>query len=360
MGTIRKKALKSGANSYTAQIVRRKFDYTESRTFDTRPKAERWMKKREKEIDLDIEQGQKPIPRSVRATTLAQAIDKYIEASRKEIGKTKEQVLRTIKEYDIAEMACERIGSQEIIRFAQELHSRQNLSSPSTVGNYLSHLSAVFKVMRPMYGIQLDEQAMRDAQTVCKNMGIIAKSEKRERRPTMAELDALMAHFEAKSVARPKSCPMHMITAFAMFSTRRQSEISRLTWRDYDPDGMRIWVRKMKHPGDKQGNDTLVELPDPCMSIISAQPRSGDRIFPYNADAITAAFTRACRALEIKDLHFHDLRHEGTSRLAEMGRTVPQLAAVTGHRSWSSLERYTHVLEKGDRFENWRWLEHVT
>ena len=83
------------------------------------------MKKREKEID--IEQVQKPLPRSVRATTLAQAIDKYIEASRKEIGKTKEQVLRTIKEYDIAEMACERIGSQEIIRFAQELHSKENL-----------------------------------------------------------------------------------------------------------------------------------------------------------------------------------------------------------------------------------------
>lgn len=208
MSTIRKKALKSGANSYTAQIVRRKFDYTESRTFDTRPKAERWMKKREKEIDLDIEQGQKPIPRSVRATTLAQAIDKYIDASRKEIGKTKEQVLRTIKEYDLADMECERIGSQEIIRFAQELHARANLSSPSTVGNYLSHLSAVFKVMRPMYGIQLDEQAMRDAQTVCKTMGIIAKSEKRERRPSMGELDALMTHFQAKSLARPKSCPI--------------------------------------------------------------------------------------------------------------------------------------------------------
>lgn len=55
----------------------------------------------------------------------------------------------------------------------------------------------------------------------------------------------------------------------------------------------------MKHPGDKHGNDTLVELPDPCVPIISAQPRSGDRIFPYSTVAITTAFTRACKALEI-------------------------------------------------------------
>src|ERR1022692_591693 len=32
---------------------------------------------------------------------------------------------------------------------------------------------------------------------------------------------------------------------------------------------------------------------------------------------------RACQQLEIKDLHFHDLRHEGVSWLFEMGRTIP-------------------------------------
>jgi hypothetical protein len=41
-------------------------------------------------------------------------------------------------------------------------------------------------------------------------------------------------------------------------------------------------------------------------------------------------------------LHFHDLRHEGISRLFEMGRTIPQAASVSGHRSWASLQRYSH------------------
>jgi integrase len=50
-------------------------------------------------------------------------------------------------------------------------------------------------------------------------------------------------------------------------------------------------------------------------------PKVGDRVFPYTTDAICAAFTRACRVLGIEDLHFHDLRHEGVSRLFEIGRT---------------------------------------
>ena len=56
-------------------------------------------------------------------------------------------------------------------------------------------------------------------------------------------------------------------------------------------------------------------------------PRRDDRIFPYSTDAISAAFTRACKVLGIEDLHFHDLRHEGVSRLFEMGWTIPQVAS---------------------------------
>ena len=116
----------------------------------------------------------------------------------------------------------------------------------------------------------------------------------------------------------------------------------------------------MKHPGDKAGNDTWVELPDPCCAIINVMPKTSERIFPFTVDAVSAGFTRACKALTIKDLHFHDLRHEGASRLFEMGRTVPQAAAVTGHRSWSSLQRYTHLRQTGDKFAGWKWIDRVT
>ncbi len=43
------------------------------------------------------------------------------------------------------------------------------------------------------------------------------------------------------------------------------------------------------------------------------------RIFPYDGKSVGAAFRRQCRELKIEDLHFHALRHEGTSRLFEAG-----------------------------------------
>jgi integrase len=63
--------------------------------------------------------------------------------------------------------------------------------------------------------------------------------------------------------------------------------------------------------------------------------------------------------LDIKDLKFHDLRHEGVSRLFELGKTIPQVASVSGHRSWQNLQRYTHIRTVGDKWANWRWLETV-
>lgn len=347
-----------GSVSYLAQITRRGHGHQESRSFDKRKTAEAWAKKREREIDDAIANG-RPIKTQTQSNaTLGTTIDRYIKESKKEIGKTKAQVLATIrKEYDIADLRCDKITSQDIVAFAKELHDRPGLESAATVLNYLSHLSAVFTLARPSWGIPLDKQAMDDAMIVCKSMGFTAKSKKRDRRPSLDELELLLNHFEKRLAHRPKSCPMHKVVVFAIFSTRRQEEICRITWADYDVAGQRVLVRDMKHPGDKAGNDTWVELPDPCCAIIEAMPRSSDRIFPFTADALSAAFTRACKALEIGDLHFHDLRHEGASRLFEMGWTVPQVAAVTGHRSWSSLQRYTHLRQTGDKFAGWKWIE---
>ncbi|MBL4821255.1 MAG: tyrosine-type recombinase/integrase, partial [Gammaproteobacteria bacterium] len=47
--------------------------------------------------------------------------------------------------------------------------------------------------------------------------------------------------------------------------------------------------------------------------------------------------------LDIEDLHFHDLRHEATSRLFEAGLTIERVALVTGHKDWKMLRRYTHL-----------------
>jgi len=66
------------------------------------------------------------------------------------------------------------------------------------------------------------------------------------------------------------------------------------------------------------------------MRVIQAMPRVDERIFPYNHRSISSRFTRACKVFGIEDLHFHDLRHEGVSRLFEMGETIPHVAGSLG------------------------------
>lgn len=363
MATFRERPLKDGSTSYTA-IITRQIDgkrYQETKTDAKRKLVAAWAKKREAEIDADIAAGRKVQKRGAKKVTLGDAIDKYIADSMTEIGKTKAQVLRTIRtEYDIADMPCDKIESPDIVAFVRELHKRPDLNSASTAGNYLSHLSSIFAIARPLWGLPLDEQAIKDAQKVCGRMGYTSKSNKRTRRPTLDEMNRLMEHFHAASAADSRVLPMHVVCAFAIFSTRRQEEICRITWADFEPSQRRVLVRDLKHPGQKEGNDVWCELPDPCCAIINAQPRKEERVFPFNSDTVSARFTRACKFLGIKDLRFHDLRHDGTSRLFEMGRTAPLAAAVTGHRSWSSLERYTHIANIGDKYEDWRWIQEVT
>lgn len=197
---------------------------------------------------------------------------------------------------------------------------------------------------------------MSTAQAACHHLGISGKSRRRSRRPELAELDKLMRHFVDRSKRR-NALPMHRVVAFAIFSTRRQEEITTILWEDLEPG--RVLVRDMKHPGEKAGNDVWCELTPEAERIIEGSPRTDPRIFPYGTDAISAAFTRACKLLGIEDLHFHDLRHEGVSRLFEMGRTVPLVASVSGHRSWQSLQRYTHLRATGDKFAGWEWLEAI-
>jgi integrase len=347
MGTIIGRTRKDGSKAFTAQILIKKggtIVHREAQTFDRRQAAIAWIVKREAELKRPGGLERKEDP------TLSAVIDRYIAESINAVLGTKAQVLKTIKNSDLGEIKCSEITSHKLVSFAREL--TKNVE-PQTCSNYFSHLSNIFTVARPAWGYPLTRQEFDDAITVLKKLGLIRKGAERDRRPTLEELDQLMVHFGRIRDHRPSSIPMQKIVAFALFSTRRQEEITLLRWEDLDVD--RIFIRDMKHPGDKKGNNVYCELPPEALAIIKSMPRLEREIFPYSTDAIGAAFTRACRILGIEDLRFHDLRHEGISRLFETGRTIPQVAAVSGHRSWTSLKRYTHIRQSRDKYDNWRW-----
>ena len=111
-----------------------------------------------------------------------------------------------------------------------------------------------------------------------------------------------------------------------------------------------VTVRDRKDPRQKDGNHQKVPLVDltgyDAWELINEQRRTSDstgRVFPHNPRSIGTAFRRACTDLDIEDLHFHDLRHEGTSRLFEAGLKIQEVALVTGHKDWKMLKRYTHL-----------------
>jgi len=60
-------------------------------------------------------------------------------------------------------------------------------------------------------------------------------------------------------------------------------------------------------------------------------------------DSLSQAFRRQCRRLDIQNLHFHDLRHEATSRFFEKGLNPVEVATITGHKDTKMLMRYTHL-----------------
>ena len=170
MGSIIPRKRKDGSTGYHAQVtIKRsgKIVHRETRTFDRRQAASAWLEKRETELAKPgaVERQNVPDPK------LSAVIDRYIEESVKEIGRTKAQVLATIKNFDVADLKCSEVSSEKLVAFAKELPVQ-----PQTVGNYLSHLGSIFTVARPAWGYPLDPQAMDDALVVTKSLALVRKA----------------------------------------------------------------------------------------------------------------------------------------------------------------------------------------
>ncbi|NVZ62036.1 site-specific integrase [Pseudomonas gingeri] len=361
MATIRARKLADGTVSYTAQI-RIKRDgqqvYQESKTFARKQAAQAWTRKRGAELD---EPG--AIERANRkGVTVEDMITRYLDEieKAKPLGKTKRATLNAIAGTYFGQLVDADISSQQLVDFALwRMGPEGGGVKPQTAGNDLAHLGAVLSIARPAWGYQVDPHAMPDARKVLRSLGYNMKSRERSRRPTLDELDTILRYYQAMQERQRSVINMLKVTGFAIFSTRRLDEITRIRWSDLDEEGHRVLVRDMKNPGQKIGNDVWCYLPDEAWKILQTMPRVGDDIFPYSPESISTSWIKACKMLGIEDLHFHDLRHDGVSRLFEMDWDIPRVASVSGHRDWNSLRRYTHLRGQGDRYINWKWFEPI-
>ncbi|PNG30985.1 tyrosine-type recombinase/integrase [Pseudomonas protegens] len=359
MGSITVRKRKDGSAAYTAQIrIMQKgvTVYQESQTFDRKTTAQAWIRKREAELH---EPG--AIERANRSgVSVKEMIDQYLKQYEKlrPLGKTKRATLNAIKESWLGDVTDAELTSQKLVEYAVWRMETFGIQA-QTVGNDLAHLGAVLSVARPAWGYDVDPQAMSDARSVLRKMGAVSRSRERNRRPTLDELDRILTYFEQMRDRRRQEIDMLRVIVFALFSTRRQEEITRIRWDLLNESEQSALVTDMKNPGQKYGNDVWCHMPDEAWRVLQSMPKVADEVFPYNSRSVSASFTRACNFLEIEDLHFHDLRHDGVSRLFEMGWDIPKVASVSGHRDWNSMRRYTHLRGNGDPYAGWQWIERV-
>jgi integrase len=118
----------------------------------------------------------------------------------------------------------------------------------------------------------------------------------------------------------------------------RRGEILGLRWAYVDLEQQTVFL-----PITKSGKSRFVTLSMRAVETLRKMDRSPDgRVFPIEMAAMEANFLRAVRRANLGNLHFHDLRHTGTSRMAAKLPNVIELAAVTGHTSLQMLKRYYH------------------
>lgn len=360
MGSIYTRKNQDGSTKYTAQIrIKRsqKVVYQESRTFNKKAAAQSWIKKREAELALP---GALDAIVNKSDVDVSQVIARYLEEFEaiQPLGRTKRLTLMAVAKSLLGSVNVEDLTSQVIVEYAQ-MRMKSDGVQPQTIGNDIAHLSAVLAVAKPAWGYSVDSSAMTDARAVLKKLGLTSSSVERERRPSIDELNTILSYFEEMKGRRRQEIDMVKIVGFALFSARRMDEITRIRWGLMDEPGQRVLIKDMKNPGAKWGNDVWCYVPDEAWAIMQSIPRTKEGPFPYNSRSISASFTRACKFLQIMDLRFHDLRHEGVTRLFEMEWDIPKVASVSGHRDWNSMRRYTHLAGVGDKYKEWGWISRI-
>lgn len=327
-------------DKWRAQI-RRKGHKPITETFPTKVLAQQWARKIESDIDaMRYQDG-----RGLDKITINELIGRYIEEIGAEhpFGRNKVAVL----EYWKREHGDVKLSDVTDDFLTSHVRSRRKGGAGGvTIGIDLTYLSGVFKTARELWKLPVSLEPFKVARANMAHLKISTRSKERERRPTADEIERLCNYLDARS-----ALPMRDLIHFAIASAMRLSEIVGLRWVDLNERDRTIIIRDRKHPREKIGNDQEVPLLGDAFEIVKRQRRPDDAnedslIFPCLADTISTIFPRACTALGIKDLHFHDFRHEGVSRLFEQGYRIEQVSLVSGHRDWKMLARYTQIRAK--------------
>ena len=294
-----------------------------SKTFARKTDAKDWIRKTEQLI----EDGNVPSGEADR-TTLHEALERYSrEVTPKKKGAKRElDRIKVWEKHDLAHRFLSKLRGSDFAAYRDR--RREEGAAEQTIRLELATISHVYTIAAKDWG-------MESLRNPIKSMTLPGGSRERDRRLKGDEEARLLAALAAEG---PYMAP---VASFAIETAMRQGEILSLFWA-----AVNLHNRVAKLADTKNSEPRDVPLSSRAVEILKALPRPLDdagKVFPITQGNVIRAFRRACTAAEIDDLKYHDLRHEATSRLFERGLNVAEVAAITGHKTWSQLRRYTQL-----------------
>lgn len=306
--------------------------FQDSDTFPTYASAKAWGTALERRVKDEGAAGVKSGRMTVK--TLLEKYEKA-RAATKPVGPGFTHSIHATANSELGALSVSKITPGDISKWAMERHKSGN--KPATVMHYLATLSAAFNAAGPLFDVDANVKAVTTAIARLRMLRTIAPSERRERRATDAELDVL----ERELLAREGPIPVSVIMRLAVALPRRREELLTMRWEDLSADGKTIKLWDTKNP--RKLRHEVIPVPPAALAIIKSLPRLDSRILPYKPESVSSAFQRAAKRAGLCDLRLHDLRHEGISRLFERGLSIEEVALISGHTSWATLRRYTHL-----------------
>jgi integrase len=310
---------KRGDLQWRAQIRRKGYPVVR-KTFDSRADAEAWARSVENEMDRGVFVSRT----EAENTTLAEALDRYERevSSLKKSASIERFYLQQWRKHPLGNRFIATIRSSDIAAWRD---TRLTQVGPTSVRHEMEILSHLFNIASREWGMVLPNPVS--------NVRRPKPAPGRDRRVTNDEIERICKNTDSASLP--------LILRFAVETGMRRGEIARMRWEHID-----LKKRTLKIPVTKTDQPRTIPLSRKACQIlgqIQTRPIDG-RIWELSDPLyISKAFDRAIKRAGIEDLHFHDLRHEATSRFFEKGLNPMQVAAITGHKTLQMLKRYTHL-----------------
>jgi len=330
--------------------IRRKGYPVQSKTFRLRTDAEAWARQIENEIDRGIFVSRA----EAETTTLYTALGRYDrEISSLKKGHDPEKY--RIAAWRESKLAKRPLASLRASDFAEYRDVRLAAgASAATIRNDLAVISHLFSTCAKEWGIPVVNPIA--------NIRLPRANNARNRRLVHDEENRLLSALDAAEKAGGgQKTNIWMKPAFivAIETAMRQGELLSLRWEHVN------LKRRVAHlPETKNGDARDVPLSSRAVKTLEALPKAiRGSVFMTTASALDQSWrrcvARARRMYEkelrnagipssqitddplLLNLTWHDLRHEGTSRLAEK-LSMHELMKVTGHKDTRMLARYYH------------------